>query len=337
MRSYSVAVVGATGAVGREMVKILAERNFPLKKLRLLATARSAGQEISFKDEKVKIEVIKPRIFADIDIALFSIGSTPSKEIAPRAVKEGAIVIDNSNAFRMDDHVPLVVPEVNREDIAEHQGIIANPNCSTIQMVVAIKPIYDEVGIKRIIVSTYQAVSGTGKKAIKELQQQVEHYYTGQEMEAVIYPHQIAFNVLPHIDVFTKNGYTREEIKMFNETRKIMHDQELLVNATCARVPVFCGQSEAVTLETASEISLERVRELLHQAAGVKVVDDPVNLIYPLALLSEKDDDVLVGRLRKDLTHRLGINLWIVGNNLRKGAALNAVQIAEEVITNQLV
>ena len=245
-------------------------------------------------------------------------------------------MIDNSNAFRMQDHVPLVVPEVNPEDIEKHQGIIANPNCSTIQMVVAVKPIYDEAGIKRITVSTYQAVSGTGKEAIDELEQQLKQYYAGEQLEARVYPHQIAFNVIPHIDLFTENGYTREEIKMFNETRKIMHDQKLLVNATCARVPVFYGHSEAVNVETIERIDLERVKELLNQTEGVKVVDDPANLIYPQALLSEKDDNILVGRLRKDITHHRGINMWIVGNNLRKGAALNAVQIAEKLIEKQV-
>lgn len=332
MSSYNVAVVGASGAVGREMVKVLAERDFPVKNLRLLATERSAGTEISFKGEKLVVEVTKPGVFHNIDIALFSAGSGPSREIAPMAVKEGAIVIDNSNAFRMEDNVPLVVPEVNPEDILDHQGIIANPNCSTIQMVVALKPIYDEVGIKRIIVSTYQAVSGTGKKAIDELNKQVEQYLKGEKLEASVYPYQIAFNVLPHIDVFEENGYTLEEMKMVRETRKILHDQKIAVTATAARVPVFYGHSEAVNIETVKKISVDRVKELLTAAEGVKVVDDPENLLYPLALMSEEDDDVLVGRLREDISVEKGISMWIVGNNLRKGAALNAVQIAERLI-----
>lgn len=334
MSSYNVAVVGATGAVGREMVKILEERNFPVNKLKLLATERTAGTEISFKDKKVIVEVVKPGVFKDIDIALFSAGSGPSHKIAPLAVKEGAVVIDNSNGFRMDNDVPLVVPEVNPEDIANHKGIIANPNCSTIQMVAVLKPIYDAVGIDRINVSTYQAVSGTGKKAIDELNNQVKQYVDGEPIKASVYPYQIAFNVLPQIDVFKENGYTQEELKMFNETRKILHDDKILVNATCARVPVIYGHSEAVNIETGEEINIAQIIELLNQADGVKVMDDINELKYPLALTSESDDDVLVGRLRKDITHPRGINMWIVGNNLRKGAALNAVQIAEKLILN---
>ncbi len=332
MSRYNVAVVGASGAVGREMVKVLEQRNFPVKNLKLLATERSAGTEISFLGKKHLVEVTKKGVFKNIDIALFSAGSGPSLKIAPLAVKEGAVVIDNSNAFRMDNEVPLVVPEVNPEDIFSHKGIIANPNCSTIQMVVALKPIHDKVGIQKVVVNTYQAVSGTGKKAIDELQKQVEQYLKGEELESNVYPYQIAFNVLPHIDVFMDNGYTKEEMKMFNETRKILHDQDILVNATCVRVPVFYGHSEAVTIETREKISVEKVRELLQEAEGVKIIDDTKKLLYPLAVLSEDDDEVLVGRLRKDITSDKGINMWIVGNNLRKGAALNAVQIAERLI-----
>jgi len=312
LRSYNVAVVGASGAVGREMVKILEEKNFPVNNLKLLATRRSAGTEICYRGE--------------------SAGGGPSKEIAPIAVEEGAIVIDNSNAFRMDDNVPLVVPEINPEDIAKHQGIIANPNCSTIQMVVALKPIYDQVGIERIIVSTYQAVSGTGKKAIDELNKQIEDYLKGNKLESIVYPYQIAFNVLPHIDIFEDNGYTREEMKMVRESRKILHDSRLAITATCARVPVFFGHSEAVNIETRNKIDIADIKKLLDQAEGVKVIDNPDQISYPLAIMSENDDDVLVGRIREDISTRNGISMWIVGHNLRKGAALNAVQIAERLI-----
>jgi aspartate-semialdehyde dehydrogenase len=332
LRSYNVAVVGASGAVGREMVKILEEKNFPVNNLKLLATRRSAGTEICYRGERLVVEVTEPGVFRNIDIALFSAGGDPSKEIAPIAVEEGAIVIDNSNAFRMDDNVPLVVPEINPEDISKHQGIIANPNCSTIQMVVALKPIYDQVGIERIIVSTYQAVSGTGKKAIDELNRQIESYLKGEKLEALVYPYQIAFNVLPHIDIFEDNGYTREEMKMVRESRKILHDPGLAITATCARVPVFFGHSESVNIETRNRIDIASLRKLLNQSKGVKVIDDPDQISYPLAIMSENDDDVLVGRIREDISTRNGISMWIVGNNLRKGAALNAVQIAERLI-----
>lgn len=332
MDRYNVAVVGATGAVGREMVDILEQRDFPVDKLKLFATEKSKGEEFDFKGETYVVDTIKPGSFSDIDFALFSIGSTPSKEIAPQAAKEGAVVIDNSNAFRMDDQVPLVVPEINPGAIDEHQGIIANPNCSTIQMVLALKPIYDQVGIERIIVSTYQAVSGTGKAAIDELKKQVEDYVAGKEMKSEVYPHQIAFNVLPHIDIFFDNGYTKEELKLVRETKKILEDSTLDISATAARIPVFYGHAEAVNIETKEKLSPQEAKEILAQTEGVEVVDNPENNEYPLPIDSEKNDHVMVGRIRKDLSHEKGLNLWVVANNLRKGAALNAVQIAEKMI-----
>ncbi len=332
MEEYRIAIVGATGAVGREMVNVLEERDFPVKDLKLLATERSAGTEIPFRGNTIKVELTEKGVFNNIDIALFSAGSKASMEIAPRAVREGAVVIDNSNAFRMDEDIPLVVPEINPEEISRHQGIIANPNCSTIQMVMVLKPIHDLVGIKRVIVSTYQAVSGTGKKAIDELRGQVEQYLKSEKLKADVYPYQIAFNVLPHIDVFEDGGYTREEMKMVRETRKILKDQGLAITATAARVPVFYGHSESVNVETEEKLSINKLKEILNEKSGVRVVDDPDRLLYPLALMSEDDDDVLVGRLREDNSIEKGINMWIVGNNLRKGAALNAVQIAEYLL-----
>ncbi len=326
MEKFNIAVVGATGAVGRQMVKTLEGRNFPVNKLKLIATEKSAGKEMTFKGEKYTVETIKKGIFNDIDIALFSIGSEPSKKIVPQVVSEGAIVIDNSNAFRMAEGVPLVVPEINPEVIPENKGIIANPNCSTIQMVVALKPIYDNFGIKRIVVSTYQAVSGTGKKAIDELTGQVKDFAAGKELKSEVYPTQIAFNVLPHIDVFFDNGYTKEELKMERETRKILGNQDIAITATAARVPVYYGHSESINIETKKEFNMEQVRELLGNMEGLEIVDD-----YPLTIMSETNDNVLVGRLRRDFSVENGINMWVVANNLRKGAALNAVQIAEKL------
>ena len=332
MKRFNVAVVGATGVVGREMIKTLEQRNFPVNKIKLLATERSAGTEISFRGEKVKVEAAKSGVFDGVDIALFSAGSNASKKLAPIAVKEGAVVIDNSNAFRMDTDVPLVVPEINPEKIKEHNGIIANPNCSTIQMVVPLKPIYDEVGIDRIIVSTYQAVSGTGKDAIEELLQQTKAYINKEELTSRVYPYQIAFNVLPQIDVFEENNYTREEMKIVHETRKIFNDNDLKITATAVRVPVINGHSESVYIETKEHICIEKLRSLLRNTKGVKLIDEVENLKYPLPIITENEDDVLVGRLRKDLSIKNGINMWVAANNLRKGAALNAIQIAEELI-----
>ena len=332
MSKFNVAVVGATGAVGREMVKILGERKFLVKDLVLLASVKSTGETIFFKKKKLEVQELNNNSFKNIDIALFSAGSLVSKKFVPIAVKNGTIVIDNSSAFRMDSDVPLVVPEVNPGDIKKHNGIIANPNCSTIQMVAALKPILDEAGISRIIVSTYQSVSGTGKDAIDELKEQSFQILNNKKPTREIYPHQIAFNILPHIDVFENNGYTKEEMKLIHETKKIFDNNKIKITATAARVPVFYGHSESVYLETEDHISIKKLKNIYLKTKGIKLVDDIDNSKYPLAIMSEIFDDVMIGRLRKDLTEPNGINMWIVANNLRKGAALNAVQIAELLI-----
>jgi len=329
---FNVAVVGATGAVGREMVKILEEREFPIKDLVLLASERSVGETISFKKKEFKVQELNTNSFEDIDIALFSAGSAVSMKFAPIAAKNGTIVIDNSSAFRMDSHVPLVVPEVNPGDVKKHNGIIANPNCSTIQMVVALKPVLDEVGINRIIVSTYQAVSGTGKAAIDELEEQSSQILNKKKLIRKVYPHQIAFNILPHIDKFENNGYTKEEMKLIHETKKILGNNKIKITATAVRVPVFYGHSESIYLETQKRILIKKLKDIYIKTKGIKLVDDIANDKYPLAIMSETYDDVMIGRLRKDLSEPNGINMWIVANNLRKGAALNAVQIAELLI-----
>ncbi|MEW6615136.1 MAG: aspartate-semialdehyde dehydrogenase [Thermodesulfobacteriota bacterium] len=331
---YSVAVVGATGAVGNEMVKILEERKFPVGKLKLLASSRSAGSYVEFYGKDIKVEILDEDSFKGVDIALFSAGGTVSEKFAPIAASSGCIVVDNTSAFRMDSQVPLVVTEVNPHAIAQYmnKGIIANPNCSTIQMVVALKPIHDVAKIKRIVVSTYQAVSGTGKKAIDELQDQTRDILSFQDVECKVYPRQIAFNCLPHIDIFLENAYTKEEMKMVNETRKILVDDSIRVTATTVRVPVFYGHSESVNIETEKKITADEVRKLLSQAPGVTVVDDPASARYPLAIDAAGKDDTFVGRIREDESIEKGINMWIVADNLRKGAALNAVQIAEILV-----
>ena len=332
LSDLNVAVVGATGAVGREMIKILEERNFPINNLKLIASERSEGKEILFRDNSLKVETLSKNIFKDIDIALFSINSDLSKKIAPQAVDEGAIVIDNSSAFRLDQDTPLVVPEINSERIFEHNGIIANPNCSTIQLVMAVKPIHDKYGIKRMVVSTYQAVSGTGKAAIDELKKQIEDFINQNELKSDVYPYQIAFNILPHIDIFYENGYTKEEMKVVYETRKIIEDSEIAITTTAARVPVFYGHSEAVNIEIKKQFQIKDISDLLNKANGVRVVDNIDENLYPLVTMVKKDDDILVGRIRRDHSIEKGLNLWVVGNNLRKGAALNAVQIAEKLV-----
>lgn len=329
---YNVAVAGATGAVGNTMIAILEERNFPVDNLLLLASERSEGKLLEFRGKSIAVRTMAHDSFDGVDIALFSAGATRSEEFAPSAVKAGAVVIDNSSAFRMRDNVPLVVPEVNPEKIKEHNGIISNPNCSTIQLVVALKPIYDRVGIKRIVVSTYQAVSGSGKKAIEELFIQSKDVLNAKPAVCSVYPHQIAFNCLPHIDVFLENGYTKEEVKMMNETKKIMGDQTIAVTATTVRVPVFHGHSESVNIETKVKISAEDVRKLLSEAQGIKILDYPEDSEYPLAIRAAGKDEVFVGRIREDNSIENGMNLWIVSDNIRKGAALNAVQIAECLI-----
>jgi len=326
---YNVAVAGATGAVGNAMIEILEERNFSVGNLLLLASERSEGKLLKFHGESIAVRTLTHDSFEGIDIALFSAGSERSKEFAPSAVKAGAVVVDNSSAFRMQDEVPLVVPEVNPEKIIEHHGIIANPNCSTIQMVVALKPIYDKVGIKRIVVSTYQAVSGSGKKAIEELSIQTKDVLNFKPVICSVYPYQIAFNCLPHIDAFLENGYTKEEVKMIDETKKILGDEAICVTATTVRVPVYSGHSESVNIETKDKISGEEVKKLLSNAPCIKVLDNPEKSEYPVAIQAVGKDEVFVGRIREDNSIEKGINLWIVSDNIRKGAALNAVQIAE--------
>jgi len=337
-RRYNVAIAGATGAVGGAMLDVLARLDFPVNELRLLASERSVGKKLKFKNQKIPVQLLSKDAFAGIDIALFSAGAARSLEFAPAAAAAGAVVIDNSSAYRMDDDIPLIVPEVNPHAIGQYKkrGIIANPNCSTIQMLVALKPIYDRAGIKRIVVSTYQAVSGTGAKAIAELEAQVKAYAAGEPMPKNVYPHQIAFNCLPHIDSFLDNGYTKEEMKMVNETRKIFADSAIGVTATTVRVPVFYGHSESVNIETAEKITAAEVKELLATAPGVKVVDEPGLSIYPLALDCAGRFETLVGRIREDESIENGINLWVVADNILKGAALNAVQIAEIVAKDYL-
>ncbi|MBI4828097.1 MAG: aspartate-semialdehyde dehydrogenase [Nitrospinae bacterium] len=329
---YNVAVVGATGAVGQEMVKTLEQRNFPVNNLIPLASARSAGAEVEFAGDKWTVEELTPTSFANVDIALFSAGAARSKDYAPAAVESGAVVVDNSSAFRMDPEVPLVVPEVNAHAIALHKGIIANPNCSTIQMVVALKPLHDAARIKRIVVSTYQSVSGAGSQAIHELGDQTRALLNFQDYAPKKFPWQIAFNCIPHIDSFTESGYTKEELKMIHETRKIMEDDSIQVSPTTVRVPVFYGHGEAVNVEFEEPMSPEAARELLRAAPGVEVVDDPASNQYPMAITAAGKDAVYVGRIRKDESVEHGLNLWIVSDNIRKGAALNAVQIAEKLI-----
>ncbi|NVJ51838.1 MAG: aspartate-semialdehyde dehydrogenase [Gammaproteobacteria bacterium] len=336
---YNVAIVGATGAVGVALREILAQRQFPVGELYLLASERSAGETVKFGDRTLVVEALSSFDFAKADIGLFSAGGALSREYAPKAAAAGCVVIDNTSEFRYDEDIPLVVPEVNPEAIANfsNRNIIANPNCSTIQMVVALKPIADRVGIERINVCTYQAVSGSGKEAIEELQQQSQQVLAGEDPSANVYPHPIAFNVLPHIDVFQTNGYTKEEMKMVWETRKIMGDANILVNPTAVRVPVYYGHSEAVHLETKGKFELSEVRQWLAQAPGVTVLDAPEDNQYATpAQQAAGSDSVYVSRIRRDISHEKGLNLWVVSDNVRKGAALNSVQIAELLIQDYL-
>lgn len=329
---YVVAVVGATGAVGNEMIAVLEERKFPVEKLKLFASERSEGKTLQFEGSEIPVESLNEDSFKGIDIALFSAGAERSKIWAPIAAKSGCVVVDNSSQWRMDPEVPLVVPEVNAHDLKWHKGIIANPNCSTIQMVVALKPIHDAARIKRVVVTTFQAVSGTGKKAMDELLQQTTDMLNFREIKCNVYPHQIAFNILPHIDKFLENGYTKEEMKMVNETKKIMGDTSIRVTATTVRVPVFRGHSESVNIETEKKITPNEVRSILSKAPGIVVFDAPEKNVYPLPIEVAGKDPVYVGRIREDESIDNGINMWVVSDNLRKGAALNAVQIAEELI-----
>ena len=330
--AYTVAVVGATGAVGAEMIEILEERKFPVGVLQTLDSYRSAGGRVTFHDQELVVRELTKDSFEGVDIALFSAGADISREFAPIAAKAGAVVIDNSSAWRMGKDVPLVVPEVNPADIAKHKGIIANPNCSTVQMVIALKPLHDRARIRRIVVTTFQSVSGTGKEAMDELLEQSQDLLSFKEPAPNVYPYQIAFNCLPHIDDFLPSGYTKEEMKLLNETRKIMGDDSIRVTATTVRVPVYVGHSESVNIETEKKLTANEARAILSEAPGVLLYDDPVHKIYPMPIDVAGKDEVFVGRIREDESIPNGLNLWIVADNLRKGAALNAIQIAEELI-----
>ena len=344
-KEYTVAVVGATGAVGTKMMEQLAKRKFPIGKLKLLASKRSAGKELTFNGQTYTIEEATPEAFEGVDFALFSAGGSVSKALAPAAAERGAVVIDNTSAFRMDPEVPLVVPEVNPQDLATHKGIIANPNCSTIQMVAALEPIRQAFGLKNLIVSTYQAVSGSGISAIEELKDQSLHFDQAKNVEAHVLPvkgdkkhYPIARNVIPQIDVFTENGFTYEEMKMINETKKIMHAPELPVAATCVRVPVVAGHSESVYIELdQADVTVEDIKKVLQESPGVIVQDDVTSQVYPMPIYSEGEDEVFVGRIRKDLTKDNAFHLWVVADNLLKGAALNSIQIAEKMIEDGLI
>ncbi len=339
---FNVAVVGATGAVGEQIIRLLDERNFPINELKLLSSARSAGVKLSFKGREITVEEATPESFNGIDIALFSAGGDVSKALAPHAVQAGAVCIDNTNAFRMDPETPLVVPEVNIDKISEHKGIIANPNCSTIQMVAALKPLYDRYGISRVIVSTYQAVSGAGAKAISEMLRQSKEVLEGNDPNPDILPvgslpvkHQIAFNAIPQIDKFLDNGFTNEEMKMIRETKKIMGDESIEVTATCVRIPVVYGHSESVYVELKEDFDVAEIKSLLADAPGIVLVDNPEEQQYPLATEAAGKLETFVGRVRRDLSNPKALNMWIVSDNLLKGAAWNAVQIAEYIAIEQ--
>ena len=337
-KKFNVAIAGATGAVGNQMISCLEERKFPIKHIKLLASSRSVGLKVDYRGDSVAVEELTDSSFTGVDIALFSAGGGTSEKFAPLAAKDGCVVIDNSSAWRMDPEVPLVVPEVNPHAIKQYtnKGIIANPNCSTIQMVVPLYPLHKKYDIKRIVVSTYQAVSGTGKEAIDELDRQIRAIINFKDYENKVYPHTIAFNCLPHIDVFLENGYTKEEMKMVYETRKILEDDTIRITATTVRVPVFYGHSESINIETKENISAQDVKSILEETPGVKVVDDPKNNIYPLAIDAAGQDFTLVGRIRDDESIPNGINMWVVADNIRKGAATNAVQIAEILVKEYL-
>ena len=338
-RKFNVAIVGATGAVGEAMLEILEQRDFPVNELYLLASSRSAGTKLSFRGKHITVQDLEEFDFTGVDIGLFSPGASVSRVYAPKAAAAGCVVIDNTSEFRYDDDIPLVIPEVNPDAIADYKnrGIIANPNCSTIQMLVALKPIYDAVGIERLNVCTYQAVSGTGKDAIEELATQTANLLNAKQVETKVYPKQIAFNVLPHIDVFCENGYTKEEMKMVWETRKIMGDDSIEVNPTAVRVPVFYGHSEAIHLETRDKITADQAREILSKAPGIQVMDEHEDGGYPTAVTEASGTDpVYVGRIREDISHPRGLNMWVVSDNVRKGAALNSVEIAENFVKNHL-
>ncbi|MBI4971538.1 MAG: aspartate-semialdehyde dehydrogenase [Candidatus Omnitrophica bacterium] len=330
-KKYNVAVVGATGAVGKVMLEVLGERKFPVNRIKLLASENSAGKKIKFGSQEIPVEQLTEKSFEGVEIALFSAGAERSRVFAPAAVKSGAVVIDNTSFYRMNPDVPLVVPEVNPQDIKKHHGIIANPNCSTIGMVVVLNPIHKAARIKRVVVTTFQSVSGAGATAIQELKDQTAAWVRGENLPPKKFAHPIAFNCIPQIDDFLDNGYTKEEMKMVNETKKIIGDPSIQVSATCVRVPVFFAHSESVTIETEKKLSAREVRELLSKAPGVIVYDEPSAKKYPMPIDVGGKDETFVGRIREDLSHPSAISLWLVSDNLRKGAATNAVQIAEHL------
>ncbi|PAV30052.1 aspartate-semialdehyde dehydrogenase [Virgibacillus profundi] len=342
-KTYNIAILGATGAVGQKILQILEDKAFPINEVKLLSSKRSAGKKVMFKNEEIVVEEATPESFTGVDIALFSAGGSVSKQLAPEAVKRGAVVVDNTSAYRMAEDVPLVVPEVNQADIANHQGIIANPNCSTIQMVAALKPIKDSYGINRVIVSTYQAVSGAGAEANLELENQTKQFLNKDELTAELLPvkgdkkhYPIAFNALPQIDVFQDNGYTFEEMKMINETKKILHAPDLSVAATCVRLPFFTSHAESIYIEVEEEgLTVADLWKVLETADGVVLQDDPSTQTYPTPLDAVNKEDVFVGRVRKDLDNDKGFHMWVVADNLMKGAAWNTVQIAESLIKNK--
>ena len=329
---YRVAIAGATGAVGQSMLSILAERNFPVRGLRLLASERSEGKVLHFKGEEVKVERLTERSFEGIELALFSAGASRSKEFAPEAVRAGALVVDNSSAFRMDPTVPLVVPEINPEAARRHSGLIANPNCTTVVTVMALKPLHEAAKVRRVIVSSYQAVSGAGAQALEELKQQVVAWVKGEPAESKVFPYPIAFNLIPQVDVFEASGYTREEMKLVHETRKILEDETMRIAATTVRVPVWVAHSVSVTAETERKVTVEEARRLFASFPGLKLWDDPANRQYPMPIVAAGKDECYIGRIREDLSSDKGLTFWVVGDQLRKGAALNAIQIAELVL-----
>jgi len=333
--ALKVAVVGATGVVGSKMLSILEERNFPADEVKALASSKSVGKKILYKGKEIVVELARPESFDDVNIALFSAGGDLSKELAPEAAKRGCVVIDNSSAWRMDPDVPLVVPEVNEDDIFKNKGIIANPNCSTAQLVLVLWPLHKRYGLKRVVVSTYQAVSGAGKKGIDDLNNQVNAIVNGNDIRCEKFPYQIAFNCIPHIDVFKENGYTKEEMKVIEESRKIMHINDLAITCTAVRVPVLNSHSESVNIELEKDFDIQEVKELLSKSPGVVLYDDPMKNIYPMPIIASNKDETFVGRIRRDFSVKSGLNLWIVSDNLRKGAALNAVQIAESLISKK--
>lgn len=337
MNSCNVAVIGATGAVGQVFLRIAEERDFPVDKIRLCASERSIGKKLEFRGEQIGVELCTPDLLDDVDFSFISASGEVSRELAPLSVKHNTIAIDDSSAFRMAEGVPLVVPEVNADDLEEHKGIVSIPNCSTTPLVMVLKPLSEISTIKRVIVDTFQSVTGTGSAALKELEDQSRQILNGKPTKAEEYPHQIAFNVLPHIEPFLENGYTREEMKMVNETRKILHDSKVMVSATCVRVPVAVSHSEAIHIEFDNAVSPDRAREVLGAQPGITIVDDPLSNVYPMPIDAADTDDVLVGRVRKDVSNPNGLALWVVCDNLRKGAALNAIQIAEEMMQRDIV